>query len=114
MGWRVGITTMVAIAALAGCATAPDQMEILVDTNPPGAACVLERQGQAIADAAPTPAIALVDAGDAEITVRCHRNGFADASATLHPRIERPMFGRLLAALPGPFEQRVDIALVPR
>lgn len=101
-------------AFLAGCAPPPDRIEILVDTRPPGASCLLERQGQPIAAAAPTPAIALVDASDAEITVRCRRNGFADAVATLRPRPQAPIFGPLFAPAPGPYEQRVDIALIPR
>ena len=112
---RLGVRVSAGIAAfLAGCATATDQLEILVDTRPPGASCFLERQGRPIATLAATPAIALVEASDAEITVRCHRNGFADAAVTLHPRPEKPVFGRLLGPSAGPYEQRVDIALVPR
>lgn len=111
---RPGVTAAAGAAALlAACAPMPDRMEILVDTTPPGASCLLERQGQAIAAAAPTPAIALVDASEAEITVRCRRNGFADAALTLHPRPEAPVFGPLLALTP-PYEQHVDIALIPR
>ncbi len=98
---------------LAGCAPPSDRMEILVDTKPPGASCQLERQGQTIAAAAPTPAIALVDPSDAEITVRCHRNGFADVMVNLRPRPEAPAVIPRLAPT-GPYEQRVDIALVPR
>jgi hypothetical protein len=108
------LVTAGVLALLTACAAAPNQMEILVDTSPPGASCRLERQGQAIATAAPTPAIALVAASEAEITVHCRRNGFADAVATLHPRPQAPTFGPLFAPAPGPYEQRVDIALIPR
>jgi hypothetical protein len=101
-------------ALLGGCALSPDRMEILVDTTPPGAACVLERQGQPLAALAPTPAIALVDASEAEIIVRCRRDGFAEAAATLHPRPRSPAVVPLWGAAPGPSEQRVDIALIPR
>ena len=111
---RPGIMAAAAAAWLAGCATAPDQMEILVNTTPPGASCRIERLGQAIAAAAPTPAIALVDASHDEITVRCHRNGFADAAVTLRPQPPSPLFDPLLAPPPGPYERRVDIALAPR
>jgi hypothetical protein len=102
------------LALLAGCALPPDQIEILVVTTPPGASCLLERQGRQIAAVAPTPGIALVDASDAEITVRCRRNGFADAAVTLHPHPPAVTIGPLLAPSPGPYEQRVDIALAPR
>ena len=112
---RVRVMAVAGVAALlAGCTLPPDRMEILVSTTPPGASCRLDRQGQAIATVAPTPAMALVDASEAEITVRCRRNGFADAVAMLHPRPESPLFPPLLAPAPGPYEQRVDIALVPR
>jgi hypothetical protein len=112
---RPGITAAAGAGALlAGCALGPDRMEILVATTPPGASCLLERQGQAIATVAATPAIALVDASEAEITVRCRRSGFADAALTLHPQPQSTVFGPLLAPAAGPYEQRVDIALVPR
>ncbi len=104
----------VAAAFLAGCASPPDRMEILVATTPPGASCVLSRKGQPIATAAPTPAIALVDPSEAEITIRCRRDGFADAVATVTPHPTAPVFGPLLAPAAPPYEQHVDIALVPR
>ena len=99
---------------LGGCAMSPDRMELLVDTTPPGATCVLERQGQPLAALAPTPAIALVDASEAEIVVRCRRDGFAETAATLDPRLRSPSLVPPLGAAPGPSEQRVDIALIPR
>lgn len=111
----LGVAPLAVFAALlAGCAMAPDRLEILVDTHPPGASCTISRQGQPIAAVAPTPAIALLDPSDAEITVLCRRNGFADAAARLDPRPPSQIIGPPFAAAPGPYEQRVDIALIPR
>ena len=56
---------------LAGCWSGPERPGILVSTAPPGASCTLSRLGQPIATAEPTPAIALVDPGDSEITILC-------------------------------------------
>ena len=79
----------------------PEQAEILVNTTPPGASCLLTGQGQPLATIAPTPAIALVDPAAGGLAVSCRRPGFADASVPLPPY---PSSVR---------ERRVDIALVP-
>ena len=88
-------------ALLASCYSQPDQAEILVDTLPPGAACVLSRAGQPLVTLAPTPSIALVDPGAAPLAVSCRRAGFADANVAL-------------PAYPAStYQRRVNIALVP-
>lgn len=90
------------LGLLTGCySSPPDRAEILVNTAPPGAACLLSRAGQPLATVAPTPAIALVDPAATGLSVTCRRNGFADASIPLPPTPA--------AAL----ERRVDLALVP-
>ena len=86
---------------LGACYSPPDRAEILVDTFPPGAACVLSRAGQPLATLAPTPAIALVDPGAAPLAVSCRRPGFADANVAL------PAYPASV------YERRVAIALVP-
>lgn len=81
------ILSAFAALLLAGCApTRPEPLEILVNTEPAGAACVLSRLGQPIATAQPSPAIALVDPAGPEITILCRRRGFADALAIVPPR----------------------------
>lgn len=104
-----------AVLLLSGCNLPPPlAMEVLVVTLPPGAACNLSRLGQPVAEAGPTPAIALVEPTTIPIDIHCHRRGYADARFTLVPTPAPP----LLAPLPAPdrpgYEQRVDIALVPR
>jgi hypothetical protein len=108
--------TILAAVLLSGCAPPPPpRTEILVSTTPAGASCVLSRAGQPIATAEPTPAIALVDPSDAEITVFCRRSGFEDAVVALTPRQPARRFDVLLLA-PAPVDDgyRVDIALKPR
>jgi hypothetical protein len=105
----VALATLCAV--LSGCA-GPEKPAILVSTTPPGASCTLSRLGQPIATAAPTPAIALVDPSDSEITVLCRRAGFADAVVTLPPHKAEPSFGMLFGSSPASdYQPRVDIAL---
>src|SRR5579872_6734536 len=83
---RPGAEALLILLALLpmGCSPwVPERAEILVNTLPPGAACVLSRGGQPIATAAPTPAIGLVDPSDAPVTVSCQRPGFQEAAVTV-------------------------------
>jgi hypothetical protein len=87
---------------LSGCSFGPpEQAEILVNTTPPGASCLLTGQGQPLATIAPTPAIALVAPAAGGLAVSCRRPGFADANVPLPPYPSSVL------------ERRVDIALVP-
>src|SRR5580765_6973583 len=93
--------TLAARAALcavlvSGCGVPPGKPGILVATTPPGASCVLSRQGQPIATVAPTPGIALVEPVTGEITMVCSRRGFADAAVTLPARDAGPGSGTFL------------------
>jgi hypothetical protein len=88
-------------ALVAGCTSIPEPPELLVNTVPPGASCVLTRAGQPLASVGPTPGIALVDPNAGGMTVECHRQGFADAVVALP--VDRS----------DDREHRVDIALMP-
>ncbi len=90
------------VILLSGCYSGPpEQAEILVNTSPPGASCLLTMQGRPLATVAPTPAIALVDPVAGGLAVSCRRAGFVDADVSLPP---------YPAALR---ERRAEIALVP-
>lgn len=70
-----------AAVLLSGCATLLEgtSQEILISTNPAGASCTLEREGQVIATVNTTPGAALVKRRKQDITVRCKKEGFEDA-----------------------------------
>ncbi len=100
---------------LPGCYWEPSASEIMVETSPPGASCMISQRGAPLGIAEPTPAIAVVDLADAEIGVTCRRAGFAEAAVTLPP----PAPG---SALPGyvpnrrpeiDYKTRVAITLIP-
>lgn len=73
--------SLLAFTALSGCATLLEgtSQEILVSTNPSGATCTLEREGQTIATIATTPSAALVQRRKHDITIRCKKDGFQEA-----------------------------------
>ena len=101
MRWERSLPVLF-LVLLGGCFFGPPEpAEILVNTAPPGAACVLTGQGRPLATIAPTPAIALVDPAAGGLAVSCRRSGFADANVPLPPY---PASVR---------ERRVEIALVP-
>jgi hypothetical protein len=102
-------------ALLSGCYWEPSTSEIMVETSPPGASCVISQLGAPLSIAEPTPAIAVVDLANAEIGVTCRRPGFAEAAVTL------PAPG-LASTLPGyvpnrrpeiDYKTRIAITLTP-
>jgi hypothetical protein len=99
---------------VASCGVPPGNPGILVATTPPGASCVLSRQGQPIATVAPTPGIALVEPAAGEIAIQCSRQGFADAAMILPARNAGPSFGTLFWSRSSyDYQPQVDIVLSP-
>src|SRR5260221_40974 len=96
-------------AMLCSCSSQPDRTEILVDTTPPGASCVLSRLGQPIATVGPTPAIALVELNPGELDISCRRQGFADAAVTLPAQEPGLSFSAAIYGRPASdYQRRVD------
>jgi hypothetical protein len=98
------LLTMLCAALLGGCSFEPSPQPpgLLVATAPPGASCLLTRQGKAIAYIGSTPAIARgVDHGGA-VRVACGRLGFTRTVVDVAPSGSTPAY-----------PERVDIALTP-
>src|SRR3954449_4619860 len=100
---------------LPGCYWEPPTGEIMVNTTPPGASCVISQLGKPLGIAEPTPAIAIATLADAEIGVVCRRPGFAEAAVAIPASASA-------ASLPGVYPShppeinyntRVDITMVP-
>lgn len=99
---------------LPGCYSKPPTGEIMVDTTPPGASCVISQLGAPLGIAEPTPAIAVITLADAEIGVVCRRPGFAEAGVT----IPRPPEAEIHSFFPNyrpeiDYNTRVDITMIP-
>jgi hypothetical protein len=89
------------VGLLPGCFSERPPDEIMVNTTPPGASCLISQRGKPLGIVEPTPAIALATLADVEIGVVCRRAGFAEAAVT----IPRPSWDSS--------ETRVDITMIP-
>jgi hypothetical protein len=71
---------------LSGCASITEgtSQDISVVTNPAGASCVFERQGMNIGTIASTPATLNVPKRKYDITIKCNKPGFQEASYLNH------------------------------
>lgn len=93
----------IALAALSatllqGCAAIIDgsHQEITVNTTPPAAQCALNREGENVGSVVSTPGIASVKKTKKDITVLCHKKGYADASYVTKSELDDWMWGNLL------------------
>ncbi len=85
---------------LPGCYWEPSASEIMVETSPPGASCMISQRGAPLGIAEPTPAITVIALADAEIGVTCRRAGFAEAAVTLPPPASAVCTARFLSEPP--------------
>lgn len=79
--WRIFALGLVGLS-LAGCSSivqGTDQ-DITVNTNPPGANCVLEREGAEIARVENTPSTVNVSKLKHDITIVCNKEGYQTAT----------------------------------
>jgi len=63
---------------LSGCSSIIEgtSQEIMVNTNPAGADCSLQRQGNSIAHIEPTPGAATIKKTKYDITIVCNKDGY--------------------------------------
>jgi len=80
----------------------------MVNTNPAGARCVLNREGAKIAQVDPTPGTVKVDKTKHDITLVCDKSGYQEATYIVHSGIEGATFGNI--ALGGLIGWGVDSA----
>jgi membrane-associated protease RseP (regulator of RpoE activity) len=92
------VIASVAALAASGCSTLTEgtSQTIAVTTTPPGALCMLTRDGQPIATIGPTPGTATVDRSTREILVTCHKTGFGDVSYADQADLAAATFGNIM------------------
>ena len=85
--------------ALSGCASIFDgtSEEITVNTNPSGATCVFYRQGVQIGTVVSTPGLLNVKKRKYDITIKCNKSGFAEASYLNHSGTSNLIAGNIVA-----------------
>lgn len=78
--------TVLSVVALSGCVSVFEgtSQEISVATNPSGAVCAFERDGKAIGSIAPTPGTLVVRKSKYDITIKCNKDGYHEASFLNH------------------------------
>lgn len=88
-----------AVLILGGCSTIVEgtSQEIVLNTNPNGASCALEREGVVIARVDPTPGAATIKKTKHDITISCTRDGFHQATFFNKSGAAGATFGNIVA-----------------
>ena len=89
------------LAVLSGCSTIIEgtSQDISVNTEPPGADCMLNREGGMIARVNPTPGVANVKRTKYDITIVCKKDGYAEATYLNHSGIESQAAGAIVVGV---------------
>jgi hypothetical protein len=96
---KAAVAILLAAASLEGCSSIIEgtSQEILVNTNPSGANCALERQGNVIGRVEQTPGGVTIKKTKYDITVRCNKAGFQETTYLNHSGAAGATFGNIVA-----------------
>src|SRR5579871_6844173 len=86
------------LGSLGACSSVIEgtSQEIVINTNPPGASCALEREGNVIARVQPTPGGATIKKTKHDITIRCNEPGYQEATYLNHSGVAGATFGNIV------------------
>jgi hypothetical protein len=95
---RTALAVIFAASSVTGCASIIEgtSQEILVNTNPAGANCAFEREGSVIARIAQTPGGATIRKTKHDITVRCTKEGYQEATYLNNSGAAGATFGNIV------------------
>lgn len=87
-----------AVVCLSGCASVVEgtSQEILVNTNPVGANCDFIREGNVIAKVANTPGGVTIKKTKHDITLKCNKEGYQEATYLNHSGAAGATFGNII------------------
>jgi len=96
--WRMSFAVLA--LALTACASLVEgtTQELAVRTDPPGAQCVLTREGAVLGTVNATPGVVAVSKTRDDITVTCKRDGYKDASFVNHSGLAGIAYANALTA----------------
>jgi hypothetical protein len=94
----VAVAATFAASYLAGCSSVIEgtSQEILVNTNPPGAACQFLREGNVIASVPATPGGVTIKKTKHDITLKCNKQGYQEATYLNHSGAAGATFGNIV------------------
>jgi hypothetical protein len=115
------------LIVMSGCSSVIEgtSQEIVVNTNPAGANCSLDRQGVSIARINPTPGAATIKKTKYDITIVCKKDGYQDATYMNKSGSAGATFGNIVlgggigwaidsaAGADNKYDSPVNITLVP-
>jgi hypothetical protein len=87
-----------AVVLLAGCSSIVDgsSQEITINTNPAGAVCSLERHGEQLGTTGPTPSTIKIDKTKYDITIKCTKDSFEEATYLNKSGADGATFGNIV------------------
>ena len=125
MSFRIyGLPALVLLSACSSIIEGTSQ-EIMVNTNPAGASCSLNRQGMSIARIDPTPGAATIKKTKYDITIECDKDGYQEATYLNHSSVAGATFGNIVlgggvgwaidsaSGADNKYDSPVNITLVP-
>ncbi|MFO1206191.1 MAG: hypothetical protein U1E63_10755 [Burkholderiales bacterium] len=116
-----------AVLLCGGCATltTSSSQTVTVQTEPGGAVCTFVRDGEVVGLVNPTPGTLAVSKSRRDMTVRCDKEGYLEATGTVGSRFQAMTFGNILfGGLVGvvidassgamtKYEPQITITLIP-
>lgn len=119
--------TVCVLLMSSACASIIDgtSQEIVVNTNPAGADCALEREGIAVGHVDPTPGAVTIKKTKEDITIRCTKKGYEEATYFNKSGSAGATFGNIVAGgvigwgidsaagADNKYDSPVNITLVP-
>ena len=121
------LIVLICLSSLSACSSIIEgtSQEIMINTNPSGANCSLERQGLSIARIDPTPGAATIKKTKYDIVVKCNKDGYQEATYLNHSGSAGATFGNIVlgggigwavdsaAGADNKYDSPVNITLVP-
>jgi len=92
------ILVFMSVASLANCSSIVDgtSQEMVINTNPPGANCTLMRNGMPVGSVSSTPGAVLVEKTKYDITVKCDKHGYQEATFYDKSGVADATFGNIV------------------
>jgi len=104
--------TLISVLSICGCAMIFDgkSQQIVINTNPPGAYCVVIRNGASIASIAQTPGGVNIKKSKSDIKIECSKPGYQTATYLNHSGVAGATYADIIGGAFGLIGWGVDSA----